>query len=246
MKIIIAQKIKVKFFLSISLMVILTVIAAATVLMENFKAIHTANINGSFKTVIIDAGHGGVDGGTQSADGTLEKDLNLQIATKVNSYLNSFGISTVMTRTTDISVHDDSADTIRAKKISDLKNRLNIISSTPDSVFVSIHQNHFSESKYNGTQIFYSANNTESINLAEHIRLAVTKELQPYNTRELKKSGTEIYLLYHSKTPSVMVECGFLSNAEESAKLKTNEYQNKIAFFIASGILNYLKSTEAA
>ncbi len=246
MKIIVAQRIKIKFMMSVSLVLILSLIAGATVFMENLKAIRTSNVNGLHKTVIIDAGHGGVDGGTQSADGTLEKDLNLLIATKVNEYLKSFGVSTLMTRMTDISIHDDSAQTIRAKKISDLKNRLNIISSTPDSVFVSIHQNHFSQTKYSGTQIFYSPNNPDSINLAECIRLAVTKELQPNNTRELKKSGTEIYLLYHSKTPSVMVECGFLSNTEESAKLKTNEYQNKIAYFIASGILNYLKSTEAA
>lgn len=245
MKIIVANKIKVRFLLSVSLILILGIIAGGTLIVENFKTVRTSSSDILNKTVIIDAGHGGVDGGTQAADGTLEKNINLQLSLKINQCLKSFGLNTVMTRENDISIHDSSANTIRAKKVSDLKNRLKITESTKNAVFVSIHQNYFSQSKYSGTQLFYSPNNADSIVLAESIRASVTAELQPENSRELKQSGTEIYLLYHSQIPSVMVECGFLSNTEEAEKLKSDDYQNKLAFFISTGILNYLKSTEA-
>ena len=109
--------------------------------------------------IIIDAGHGGFDGGTQSADGIIEKDINLQIAIKLKNALDFMGYTTVMIRETDTAVSDKNAQTIRQKKSTDLNNRLKIIEKYPDSIFVSVHQNYFSQSKYNGTQVFYSKNN---------------------------------------------------------------------------------------
>jgi len=208
----------------------------------NIVDVSTDNFNN--KTIIIDAGHGGVDGGTNAADGTLEKDINLQIAYKLNDLLNSMGIKTVMTRTEDVSLHNSDAHTIRQKKISDLNNRLDIINNTDDSVFVSIHQNYFTSSEYYGSQVFYSKNNSESDNLASSIRLSIISYLQTDNNREIKASGSEIFLLNNSTVPSVMVECGFLSNENEANKLKNGKYQQELAFAVALGIVDYLKNTE--
>ena len=196
-------------------------------------------------TVIIDAGHGGVDGGAQSADGTLEKDINLSVSLMLNDMLRCFGMDTVMTRTKDISIHDENAETIRQKKISDIRNRMKIINDTPDCIFVSIHQNHYTSSKYSGTQVFYSKNDPRSRLLAEHIQSSVVRQIQPDNKREVKPSGTEIYLLYHSDAPAVLVECGFLSNVEETNKLKTKDYQSRISFAVACGIVDAVNSNSA-
>ncbi len=243
MRIIAPTKIKVKFCLFIALFSILTGLFIGSKAVEKLSAVDAAAKNGALKTVIIDAGHGGPDGGTSADDGTLEKEINLKIATKLNEILQSMGVNTVMIRTEDVSIHDASAETIRQKKISDIKNRLKIINETDNAVFVSIHQNHFSDSKYSGTQVFYSKNDPLSQTLANSIRLPIITYLQTENTREIKQSGTDIYLLYHAQKPSVMVECGFLSNKEEAAKLKNDSYQQQLAFLIAIGIMDYFKNT---
>ncbi len=193
-------------------------------------------------TVIIDAGHGGVDGGAVASDGTEEKHLNLDIALKMNDYLTSRGYKTVLTRDDDYSIHNDDADTIRKKKVSDLNNRLKIINGTENAIFVSVHQNYFKESKYYGTQVFYSPNNALSSVLAESIQQSVVKSLQPDNTRKIKLSGKDIYLLYNAQIPSVLVECGFLSNVAETEKLKDDKYRQQLAESICKGIINYLNS----
>ena len=244
MKIVISYKARNKIILSAVLLLILSSVTFGSVVVSKMTAVDASSDKLINATVIVDAGHGGVDGGTSANDGTLEKHLNLQIALKLESILKSMGINTVMTRTEDISIHDESANTIRNKKISDLKNRLSIINNTDDSVFVSIHQNHFSNPIYYGTQIFYSKNNPESSILANSIRQSVISVLQKDNTREIKQSGTDIYLLHHAQTPAVMVECGFLSNADETAKLKDENYQRKLAFMIAIGICDYLKTSK--
>ena len=244
MKVVATPEIKSKIVLWVILFSILSFVSGGTEYVMKEKAVEASVFSSGYKTVIIDAGHGGVDGGTASDDGTLEKDLNLQIALKVNDFLKSMGVTTVLIRDSDISIHDDSAKTIRQKKISDLKNRLNIINNTDDAVFVSIHQNHFGESKYFGTQIFYSKNNSLSRTLAEKIRMPVISYLQNDNTREIKQSGTEIYLLNHAQIPAVMVECGFLSNRDESSKLKDEKYQKQLAFLISLGIVDYFTDTE--
>lgn len=244
MKIIAPEKIKIKFILAVSLFSIFAFLAVGTRFVIKNAAVDAVSDSLGFQTVIIDAGHGGPDGGTSADDGTLEKDLNLQIAKKLDEILISMGVKTVVVRNEDISIHDESAKTIRQKKVSDIKNRLALMEKTEDAIFVSIHQNHFSNSKYSGTQVFYSKNNPCSRVLADSIRLPVISYLQPDNTREIKPSGTDIYLLYHAQIPAVMVECGFLSNKPEAEKLKDEEYQRKLAFLIALGIVDYFKSTE--
>lgn len=194
--------------------------------------------------VIIDPGHGNPDGGAVAVDGTEEQYINLDIALKLREALEKKGYRTLMTRQDNNSIHDDDAGTIREKKVSDIHNRLKIIEENPDSIFVSIHQNHYSGDRYWGTQVFYSANNPGSSVLAQYIQSSVVDKLQPENTRKIKQSGDSIYLLYHAQIPAVMVECGFLSNAGETAKLNDNAYRQQMADAISDGIANYIISVQ--
>lgn len=195
----------------------------------------------SMPLIIIDAGHGGGDGGTQSSSGILEKDINLDISKKLCSVFEMLGYETLMVRNDDSLLSDSDSNTVRQKKVSDIHNRMKIIEEHPDSIFLSIHQNYFTQSKYNGTQVFYSPNNDESRVIAQSIQDSVVRHIQNENERKIKKSGTEIYLLYHAKSPAVMVECGFLSNAGEAQLLNDDEYQRKMALAIADGVIDYLK-----
>lgn len=192
--------------------------------------------------IIIDPGHGGEDGGTVSSSGIVEKDINLSICLKIDNLLKLYGFDTLMTRNDDRLIYDSDCKTTREKKVSDIHNRMSIVEKYPDSIFLSIHQNHFDQSKYCGAQVFYSRNNPESQIIAECIQASVISKLQPENTRLIKPSGTEIYLLYHAKSPAVMVECGFLSNGAEAQLLNDDEYQTKMSAAIVQGILTYLDS----
>lgn len=195
-------------------------------------------------TIIIDPGHGGEDGGAVAADGTLEKDLNLSIATYLSGYFKEQGFDVVMTRTEDVALGDQSLSTVRERKRSDLQKRVEIMNSYPNSITISIHENKFEQSQYYGTQVFYSVNDANSVKLAEAIRASVVKEIQPDNKRETKPSTDSIYLLNHAQYTSVLVECGFLSNSEELSKLKDMEYQKKLAHGIFSGFLDYYKISQ--
>lgn len=187
-------------------------------------------------TIIIDAGHGGEDGGAVSVTGTLEKDINLNIAKKLNYFLLSAGYSTKMTRDDDSSVLSDGTT---YSKHNDLQNRVDVFNSSQNNIAVSIHQNKFTQNQYYGTQIFYSPNNERSEYLANNIRNSVVSLLQNKNTRECKKSGSEILILNKSSVPTVLVECGFLSNEAEAKLLDNEDYQNKIAYSIFLGILEF-------
>lgn len=191
-------------------------------------------------TIIIDAGHGGDDGGA-TANGIVEKNINLSISKVLSDIFTSNGYNVIMTRTDDKSINTDGT-TLREKKVSDMKNRLEIYNSDENNIVISIHQNKFQQEKYSGTQIFYSTNNENSKVLAESIRNSVVNLLQPENTRECKKATKEIYLLYNAKIPAVIVECGFISNYSEAEKLKTDSYQKQLAFSIYLGVLDYINS----
>ena len=193
--------------------------------------------------IIIDAGHGGKDGGAVAADGTQEQYLNLSIALKIDEYLSSQGYRTLLTRADDSSIHDPDAETIREQKVSDIHNRLNIVENNPGCILVSVHQNYFTESKYNGTQIFYSPNDSSSEYLAESIRQSVVSSIQPDNTRQIKKCDDSIYLMYHTTQTAVLVECGFLSNVEETEQLKTEAYQSALAKSVSDGIIEYINNS---
>ncbi len=191
-------------------------------------------------TVIIDAGHGGFDGGASTDDGVSEKGINLNIALYLEEYLHFFGYNVVMTRETDISTESEGLTTIRSRKSSDLHNRMALMEKTDNAIFVSIHQNHFSSSKYKGAQVFYSPKLSEQSSLlAENIQENIVYYLQKDNTRQIKPIGTSVYLIYNAVKPAVLVECGFLSNPEDAGNLQNESYQRKIALCIALGILNY-------
>lgn len=208
---------------------------------KNDKALSSSNnVDERYKTVIIDAGHGGEDGGAIGCDGTIEKGINLKISKKLEKALRMMGYNVIMTRSKDKLIYDaDVARTIRQKKVSDIHNRADLVNSTPNCILISIHQNEFQSPNVRGTQVFYSPNNEESKVLAHSIQSTVQDLLQPNNKRFIKKSGTNIYMLYYAKNPAVMVECGFLSNYDECQRLKNDEYQNKLTFSIMCGILNY-------
>lgn len=181
-------------------------------------------------TVVIDAGHGGEDGGAVSADGLLEKDVNLDIALRLRDLLTANGIPVVMTRTEDILLYDRNADYEGRKKSLDLAARRKIAEETPNCLFVSIHMNSFPDARYDGLQVWYSPNDPASETIAETIQKTAKEILQPENDRKTKAATSAIYLLHHLTVPAVLVECGFLSNPAEAAKLGTDEYRRDVAF----------------
>ncbi len=237
------MKLKNIIFLNVILTVCFSFLTAVMYIERN--AVIEVNVTESAPVIVIDAGHGGVDPGSVSADGLLEKDVNLDIALKLNDILTQKGVRTILVRDTDTDISDPGCSSVREKKVSDIHNRFALVNETPGSILVSIHQNYYEESEYSGTQVFYSANNDDSRVLAQCIQSAVVSGLQPDNTRQIKASGDSIYLLYRAERPSVMVECGFLSNPEESKKLADGEYRQFVAQFVAEGIMNYLGGNTA-
>jgi len=190
--------------------------------------------------VIIDAGHGGVDGGSTSCTGVLESAINLEIALKLEDLLHLLGIDTLMIRTTDCSVYTK-GETIAAKKVSDLKERARIVNGTENAVLISIHQNHFSDSRYYGAQVFYAPTAGSSI-LAKQLQSALITTLNPGSNRQSKKADG-VYLMQQITRPGVLIECGFLSNHQEEAKLRDTAYQQKLCCVIAGTVSTYLYST---
>ncbi len=189
-------------------------------------------------TIIIDPGHGGEDGGAV-ANGIVEKDINLSISQKLESIFRTSGFNVILTRNKDEMINSY-GDTTAGRKVSDMKNRLALFNKSENNIVISIHQNKFTQEKYSGAQIFYSLKNSKSEELAQSIRKSIVTYLQPDNNRECKKATKDIYLLYNSNVPSVIVECGFISNVAEAEKLKTDDYQNQLAYSIYIGFLEYI------
>lgn len=189
--------------------------------------------------VILDPGHGGVDGGAE-ANGIIEKNVNLSIAKKVREFCILFGFEVQMTRQEDISIHDEGKTTIRAQKNSDLKNRLEIMTADPSAVVVSIHLNKYPQSRVKGAQVFYAPKSQGSELLAQTIQDSFHTLLQPENTRPIKKADSSLFLLYNNTvTPAVLVECGFISNPDEAALLASEDYQDQVAFAICYSLLQF-------
>ena len=201
----------------------------------------SGNINTSMdkQVIVLDAGHGGMDGGCVSVNGVPEKGINLAIMESVRDGLEIMGFDVVCTREKDISIHDKDIKGLSKQKKSDMENRLAIFNKYDDAVSISIHQNQFTDSKYSGAQMFYSEKNSEGEKLAGFMKQQFVSLLQPENTRETKPVGDELYLLNNTKCTAVMIECGFLSNAEEAAKLESSDYQKQVAFTILTGIFEY-------
>ena len=190
-------------------------------------------------TVVLDAGHGGEDGGAVGANGVEEKAINLAIALCLQEKLMSNGCNVIMIRDTDMAVGNTALSTLAERKRSDIQYRAQVVNETENCILVSIHQNFFEQSQYSGAQMFYSANNSESAELAECIRRSVVSKIQPENKRENKQAESRIYILSHVDVPAVIVECGFISNPEEAELLSDTNYQQKMADAIAEGILSF-------
>lgn len=199
-----------------------------------------ALVDSSVNTIIVDPGHGGVDGGAVGTGGEIEKDINLSVSLKLKELLEADGFEVIMTRDSDMSLHDESAETIRKQKTSDLHNRLKIIESNKNALFISVHQNSTTENKSRGAQMFYSQNNMCSELLAQSIQDSFVENIQPENKRQIKQAGENLFLLYNAKNPAVLCECGFLSNPDEAKNLASDEYQSKVANAIYEGIKKYL------
>ena len=234
-----------KVILYRSLIPVYSVIVVAFLLIAliGSKAITVMSINAPVtdrKTVIIDAGHGGVDGGATSVTGVLESKLNLDIALKLRDIMHLLGVNTVMIRETDCSVYTQ-GDTIAQKKISDLKERVRIANTTNNAFLISIHQNNFSSAQYCGAQVFYAPTQT-SRELAEQLQSAFIRFVNPNSRRQIKKADG-IYLMQHITCPGVLIECGFLSNHQEEYLLRDKTYQQKISSIIACTVSSWLFDT---
>ncbi len=194
-------------------------------------------------TVVIDAGHGGEDGGATSVSGVRESQLNLAISLRLEQLLALAGVRTRMIRDTDTAVYSGGCDTITEKKVSDLKNRVSTINAIPQAMVVSIHQNHFSESKYSGAQVFYGPSGG-SKDLAQTAQDILRTALDPSNRRE-PKAASSVYLMEHIQCTGILVECGFLSNPQEDRNLQDSDYQKKLVCAIGGALTQYLGKGEA-
>ncbi len=208
----------------------LTVIIIGVIKIYKDETVATFSMPISKKIIAIDSGHGGWDPGKVSADEKLEKDINLQIAKKLQSYLEQGGSTVLMTRTTD--------EALGERKSIDMRERIVIANDYKSDILVSIHQNSYPKETVQGAQVFYFENFENSKKLAENVQEEIKAFVDPENRREAK-ANTNYYLLKKSKTPAIIVECGFLSNPSDTNKLSDNEYQEKIAWAIYKGIIKY-------
>ena len=204
-------------------------------LLSEKKAVNNELVTGR-KCIVIDAGHGGVDAGTVAADGTPEKDINLAVALNLYDFLNVCGIQCKLIRDDDSEYYPNGIDRSR----SDLYDRLDFVNSVDNAVLVSIHQNFFHDPPQWGMQVWYTANEDTSKALADNILNNTKMFIQPENTRKNKASDNSYYILYKASVPSVMVECGFMSNLQEVANLKSDIYRKRIACTITLGISQYI------
>ena len=186
--------------------------------------------------LILDAGHGGEDGGAVSVTGVPESRVNLEIVQKLRDTLALYGVDPVVLREEDVSLHDPEASTLREKKRSDLKNRVRAVEAVEGGTLLSIHQNSYPGSQYRGAQVFYAPTGG-SRELAELLQTALREELQPDNGRQAKPIPESVYLMNHVSCPAVLVECGFLSNPEEEARLRDGGYQRQLAAVLAGAWL---------
>lgn len=220
-------KMKRKVELCMTLLLLLGMIFAG-------KKLSELAVNGEVKEemplVVVDAGHGGKDPGKVGIGGILEKDINLQIACKLEKYLEEQGFQVLMTRTEDVS---------EESKMEDMKKRVELMNESMPLLVVSIHQNSYSDPSVTGAQVFYYTESKESQRAAQIIQEEL-RELEPQNRRQ-EKSESRFYMLKKTKAPTIIVECGFLSNKEDTEKLVQEEYQEKIAQTICNGIIKWVE-----
>lgn len=209
-----------------------------SVITDRKEAVPTVSLPVSGKTIVIDAGHGKPDEGAESSNGTTEAETNLKIALKLQNLLEQSGSSVVLTRSDENAIYDIDAKTLRQKKISDIHNRVKIGNESSADIFVSIHLNKIPQQQYDGWQTFYKDGNENGQKLAISIQDNLNKAIQKENNR-VAKTIDNIYIIKHVEIPIAIVECGFLSNPEEEKLLLQDEYQNKLAWGIYNGIIDY-------
>ena len=205
---------------------------ATTVMVEN------APVKGR-SCIVIDAGHGGIDGGATSCTGVLESHINLEIAIKLRDLVNFLGYDTAMVRTTDTSVYTE-GNTIAAQKVSDLKQRVKLVNAIEKPLLVSIHQNTFTDSQYSGAQVFY-ANSDDSKELAQSVQQVLIATLNP-GSKRMAKPSHGIYLMQNIQCTGILIECGFLTNPQEEAKLRDDTYQKQLVCVIAVSVAKHLEA----
>ena len=205
---------------------------------EEEKYIETFALPISNHTIILDAGHGNPDGGAEGISGVTEEKINLEIVLKLQELLEQSGCVVLLTRSDENGVYDIDKKTIKEKKVSDMKNRVELSKTSEAEIFVSIHLNKINEEKYSGYQTFYQVNNENSKELAMFIQDNLNFAIQKENKREIMPLKGK-YIMENVKIPTVTVECGFLSNVEEEKLLQKEDYQMRIAWGIYTGIMDY-------
>lgn len=217
---------------------VIVAIITCLLIITYIMPVNTFAMDNSDKVILIDPGHGGIDGGAKSKTGTIEKDINLQISLKLRDNLEEKGYKVYMTRDEDEGLYQK-GNTVREKKREDLNRRVEMKKETKCDIFVSIHQNMFPQSKCYGAQVWY-ASNDNSYNLATVVQDSI-KESVKDNNKRVAKPAVEAYLILRDKYEgaSILVECGFLSNPDEEARLKSDEHQNLIVEGISNGIDKY-------
>lgn len=190
------------------------------------------------KVIVIDAGHGKPDEGAQSSNGTTEAETNLKIALKLQSLLEQSGATVILTRSDEDAIYDLDSKTLKQKKVSDIHNRVKIGNESSADIFVSIHLNKIPQQQYYGWQCFYKEGNEKSMNLAKQIQANLNEAIQKENKRVAMKLEN-VYIIKHVEIPISIVECGFLSNPEEEKQLLDDNYQNRLAWGIYNGIIDY-------
>ena len=229
----------ISFFISFFLISIIFTFAGTLIAVKS-KTIPSSSNSPRKPTIVIDAGHGGEDGGASTYGDVIEKELNLLIASDLCDTLRFCGVNVVMTRTEDILLYDKNSDHKGKKKSQDLAKRLEIANSTENAILISIHMNAFPEEKYKGLQVYFSPHTESSYKLANSIQNNVRTYIAPNNNRKVKKADSKIYLLDRFKSTGILIECGFLSNPEEYELLCSEEYRKQLSCIMAKSILDFI------
>ena len=194
-------------------------------------------------TILVDPGHGGFDGGAVGVDGVVEKDINLAIAQKLGDLFSAAGFDVVFTRDRDMALGGEDGS-LRQRKNADLHQRLALTEQYPNSILLSIHQNHYTDPQAFGAQVFYGHQHSESQRLGETVQQYMVAQLCPENTRKCKACTQDVYLTYNAPVPCLLVECGFLSNPQDTYQLLQSDYQKQVAFSVFSGVCAFLELGE--
>lgn len=235
---IILNKKRLTFIITSIFIAIFVFIFTTDDLQKQNNYISTVSLPVTEKIIVIDAGHGIPDEGAQSSKGTTEAETNLKIALKIQNLLEQSGSTVILTRSDENAIYDIDCKTLRQKKISDIHNRVKIGNESSADIFVSIHLNKIPQSQYDGWQTFYKEGNEQGAKLAKEIQNSLNENIEKNNNR-IAKSIDNVYIIKHVEIPTTIVECGFLSNPDEEQLLLNDDYQNKLAWGIYNGIINY-------